>query len=132
MNLKPPFPTDNIYKFYALFGLALFITSILSILYITNVTNEIVFQNAVEYEKIKNDPHPNAVDLIKKKVIERKVEIAKSDKDFESRAVGVLAGVAVLLMLYGFHRWHTVIQPKQDELLELQIKKAKLELRRRK
>jgi len=42
MESKIPLPTDNIYKFYALFGLLLFITSGLTVVWNSNTTNETI------------------------------------------------------------------------------------------
>jgi hypothetical protein len=39
-----------------------------------------------------------------------------------------MGGIGLYLLGMGFYRWHTIIQPKQDKLFDLQIEKAALEL----
>ncbi|CAC9587217.1 hypothetical protein [uncultured Gammaproteobacteria bacterium] len=56
MDNRIPLPTDNIFKFYALFGLLLVIFGIGSTLYVGKTTNDLVFEIAVEYQTLKADP----------------------------------------------------------------------------
>jgi len=49
MESKIPLPTDNIYKFYALFGLMLLITVPLFINWISNITKENLYRLVKEY-----------------------------------------------------------------------------------
>ncbi len=56
MENRIPLPTDNIFKFYAMFGLLLVIFGIGSILFVSRSTNDLVFEVAVEYETLKADP----------------------------------------------------------------------------
>lgn len=128
MESKIPLPTDNIYKFYALFGLLLFITGIASLVYTQKTTNALLFDAIVTYEELDKKEHPSAVEVKKKELLQRQMEIAVADKDLFTKALGGLIGIAICLMSVGFWRWHTVVQPKQDELLDLQIQKAKHDL----
>ena len=128
MENKIPLPTDNIFKFYALFGLMLLITSIAGSLYLNKSTNEFLFQNAIELEALDLIEKPSALEKTKRDLLERKLKIAIEDKKFLLNALGVIIGISIGLMIYGFHRWHTRIQPLQDELLELQIKKTRREM----
>ncbi len=50
MESKIPIPTDNIYKFYALFGLVILISCIAAFLYVYSSTNELIFKKAIEYQ----------------------------------------------------------------------------------
>ena len=128
MESKIPLPTDNIYKFYALCGLLLFITGVASVVYMQKTTNALLFDAIVAYEELDNKEHPSATEIKKKEVLERQMKIAVSDKDFFTNALGCLLGISICLMGIGFWRWHTVIQPKQDELIDLQIQKAKQDI----
>ena len=128
MENKIPLPTDNIFKFYALFGLMLFVTSLAGSLYLTKSTNALLFQGAIELEGLNLIEKPSSLEKTKKDLLERKLEIAIEDKKFLRQALGVLIGLSIGLMIYGFHRWHTKIQPLQDELLALQIKKTRREM----
>ena len=77
----PP-PTDNIYKFYALFGLILFIFDFSSVMYINKSTNEFAFEAIIDHAALdaieKRTPKQEAI----KVAIERKVEIAATNKSF--------------------------------------------------
>src|SRR5580658_8444623 len=101
-----PLPTDNIYKFYALFGLLLFIFSIGLCFYLGHATNDLLFQTIIEQETLKEIPNPSQAEKTKEQVLQRKIEIAVQDRTFDTRALGALGGVALVLMVYGFRKWH--------------------------
>jgi hypothetical protein len=128
MENKIPIPTDNIYKFYSLFGLALFIFCFGAIIHINSSTNEFMFSAAIEQKTLESIEKPTATDIAKKNGIEKRVEIAISDKNFFLYSLGCLAGIAISLMVYGFYKWHNEIQPIQDETARLQLEKLKLEV----
>jgi hypothetical protein len=128
MENNIPLPTDSIYKFYALFGLLLFIFSIGSTIYISRSTNDLVFTSAIEYETLKAIEKPTSVEIAKRVGIEKRVEIAPADKKFFLYSLGVIAGLATFAMIYGFTKRHRDIQPIQDETARLQFEKLKLEV----
>ena len=128
MENKIPIPTDNIYKFYALFGLVLFVFSIGSILYVVRSTNDIGFQATLEITSVNQIEKPSQVDLVKKQFLQRRLDVALEDRRFCEAALRILASLSIPLILYGFWRWHTKIQPAQDELMELQLKKLRHEV----
>ena len=129
METRIPLPTDNIYKFYALFGLLLFILSFGIAITTTHTTNNLIFQTVVELETINSLPTLSRIEKIKKQVIERKLEIVKSDKEFYEYASYVLVVIGTLMTLFGFDRWHKQIQPVQDEITKLQLEKLRAEVR---
>lgn len=128
MESRIPLPTDNIYKFYALFGLLLAIFSVGASLYVNNSTNELLYEIAVDYETLKADPARSPSQEAHFKVLQSKLEISKNNKAFYIMALGVVAGIGVLMMCYGFRKWHTEVQPTQDEIARLSVKKLKQEL----
>jgi hypothetical protein len=123
-----PLPTDNIYKFYALFGLLLFIFSGSGSIYTTNKTNELVFQTAIDIEAIKQIERPSPVDLTRIAVLQRRQEIVLADAKAAQRACYSFLALGVLLMVIGFSIWQAKIQPVQDEIAELQLEKLRLEV----
>jgi hypothetical protein len=123
-----PLPTDNIYKFYALFGLLTIIFCISATIYINHSTNELVFASTIEYEALKTIEKPTSVEAARIKVIEKKVEMALSDKQFFKYSISILLGLALFAMCYGFWKWHREVQPIQDEILRLQLEKLRKEL----
>jgi hypothetical protein len=128
MENRVPLPTDNVYKFYALFGLLLVIFALSAGIYTTKTTNDQMFVAIVELEELESIATPSPKELAKRAVIERQMELAKSDRQvfyWGGIALGVMGAIG---MMFGFERWHSVIQPKQDELVELQLMKLRHEV----
>lgn len=129
MENKIPVPTDNIFKFYALFGLMLFIFGAGSIIFVNHSTNELVFQSSIELGGLRQIQNLSPTDAAKKQVLEKRLEIASSDRKFFTWALGVLLSVGTILMYCGFRAWHTKVQPVQDEMMRLQLEKLRYEVR---
>jgi hypothetical protein len=129
MQNRIPLPTDNIYKFYALFGLILFIFGFSSMIFLNKSTNDLVYKTVISVEALESIDKRSPIQEAELAIIKKKQKIALSDKQFFLYCIGCLIGGALLLMYYGFHRWHTKIQPLQDELTELTVKKLRNELR---
>lgn len=128
MENKIPLPTDCIYKFYALFGLLIFIFCIGSVLYLTRSTNELLFTSIIESEALKVIEKPTSAEIAKLQGTEKRVEIALADKKFFLGALGVIAAGGIFSMMYGFIKWHREIQPIQDEMALLQLAKLRHEV----
>jgi hypothetical protein len=129
MHSRVPLPTDNIFKFYALFGLLISIFCLSSIIFVNKTTNELVFHTIVEQETLNVVMQPTVTQQAKKIVLQRKLEIALADKLFFQIAAGIFLFAGGYLTYYGFKRWHTEIQPLQDEITRLSIQKLKKDLR---
>jgi hypothetical protein len=128
MESNIPLPTDNIYKFYALFGLLLFVFSIGSTLYLGRTANEIIFQTYLEEESIKQIANPTSLDQAKKLADDKRREIAISNRTWGIRLLSGVSTVGILLMAYGFWKWHREVQPVQDEMAKLQLEKLRHEV----
>ncbi len=128
MENRIPLPTDNIYKFYALFGLLLIIFGIGATLYVNKTTNDLVFETGVEYEILKADPVRTPKQEIRYQLLQRKLEIAGKDKKSFLIGLSFLIGIGVFMVGYGFKKWHLEIQPVQDEIARLNLKKLKQEV----
>lgn len=128
MENRVPLPTDNIYKFYALFGLLLTIFSISAMLYVNQSTNDLAFEVAVEYETLKADPMRSVADEIRFKVLERKLEIAGLNKKTFMICLFVVIAAGGIMVWYGFKKWHTEVQPVQDEIARLNLLKLRQEV----
>lgn len=127
MESRIPLPTDNIYKFYALFGLLLAIFASGALLYVNQSTNNLIYEIAVEYEVLKHIPENARIipEAVRFEVLNNKREIAKKDKAFFFICISVIMTIATCMVWYGFSRWQRVIQPMQDEITCLNIKKLK-------
>jgi len=128
MESRIPLPTDNIYKFYALFGLLVFIFSIGGVIAVQRSTNDFMYKSLIDLEAVKSLEKPTAADTIKKQLLERLIDVAKSDKDYFNNSLSGLAAVGFFLMGFGFFKWHREIQPLQDEMLSLQVAKLRREV----
>jgi hypothetical protein len=128
MESRIPVPTDNIFKFSALFGLLLFVFACGSLLYMNATSNATIMVSIPELEALKELADPSRSDKAKIAILERKIEITKTDRNFYSIAIGGLLLVAVVAMVYGFQRWHSQIQPVLDETAKVQLEIAKLQL----
>jgi len=128
MQNNIPVPTDNIFKFYALFGLLLFVFSCGSFLYVNQATNDALVGGIIELETLKQIEKPSHVESTKIAVLGKKIEITKTNEDFYLKAIGVLAGLAMMAMGYGFFKWHTEVQPVLDNSAKIQFEISKLQL----
>ena len=128
MESRVPIPTDNIYKFYALFALAALISAFAGALYLNKSTNEVVLQIVPELLTLTGITKPSDQQVALKQLREKQLATAKADKDFLLGVISVIVVTSTIFMVVGFSHWHNVIQPKQDRLLDLQIEKAALEL----
>jgi hypothetical protein len=128
MQNNIPLPTDNIYKFYALFGLLLFIFAVGATLYVNNSTNNLLVDSVVELESLKIIENPTAVESAKRQLLEQRIEVTLEDKEFYKKALAALSALGFWLMGYGFWKWHREIQPIQDEIARLQRDKLRSEV----
>ena len=130
MDSRVPLPTDNVFKFYALFGLFLISFSLGLGVYVTNHTNDIVVDSLIEVEKINGMPEPTREVQVRKAVFERKKEIALSDRNAWSIFEGILLAIGGCCAFYGFRRWHKEIKPVIDETAKIQLEILKLQLQK--
>ena len=128
MDSKIPVPTDNVFKFYALFSLLVLVFSMGAVLYVNKTTNATVMAALVEIETLKQEKAPSPPQQIKKAVLERQFEIAKSEKRIFLVVLAVLISGSGWGMYYGFKKWHTELQPVIDETAKVQLEIAKLQL----
>jgi hypothetical protein len=128
MESKIPLPTDNIFKFYALSALLIFISAFGAMLYQTEKTNNLIFSTYVEQATLNEQVKPSASVQAQKLMLEKKLELALADKQFFRWLLSLVAGAAFWAGVYGFIRWHRHVQPKLDEAQSIQIEIAKLNL----
>jgi len=128
MESKIPLPTDNIYKFYALFALFVFIFSVGAILYVNQTHNDRVLILYPELEALKKSEDLPPRDQTRRDLLERLLEVQKADLKFYKNTLGFLSGLAFWGMMFGFWRWHRDVQPRIDEANRVQLEIAKLQL----
>ncbi|MES9901110.1 MAG: hypothetical protein ABW168_00340 [Sedimenticola sp.] len=128
MENRVPLPTDNIFKFYSLFGLLLVIFSIGAVIFVSKSTNDLVVEIAVEYKILEADPIRTLSQETRFQILQRQLEVAIKNKHFFLSSLGVVILIGIIMMGYGFRKWHTEIQPLQDEMARLCLKKLQREL----
>lgn len=129
MQSRVPLPTDNIYKFYAIFGLLLFLACTYAFVNIQQSFNEKAFKRHVELKTLQDIKKPNATQLATKEILEKQAKIDSSDKKFFINSVAFFISAAISLMIFGFYQWHTKIQPLQDEALKRSLDKVEMEIK---
>jgi hypothetical protein len=129
MQSKVPLPTDNIYKFYSLFGLFLFLSCVYVFVNLHQDYNQKAFKRYLESETLRSLKSLDATQIATKNILEMQNKIDASDKKFFLQIIGGVLGISLLLMGYGFHQWHTKIQPQQDKAIEKNLEKLDLEIR---
>lgn len=126
MDSKIPLPTDNIYKFLALFGLVVMVSSMTLLIYTNQTTNQKLWDSAEALYDLDTSKDPHKEERIKQEL--KKVEIITSDKTFFRYSLAIVFGIGGLISWKGFWKWHKEIQPLHDEMLLLQKEKLQLEV----
>jgi hypothetical protein len=128
MESKIPLPTDNIYKFVALFSLVLLISSFGAIIVATNSANAVVFEHWVELETLQAQEKLSVEQTSRLKALERKIEVTISDKKTFIQLSGAGAAFGLFGIIFGFGYWHKKIQPLADQMAVTQLELARLQL----
>lgn len=123
-----PIPTDHVYKFYALCGLSIAISSLIALIYLIDRYNERIEKNYLQWEILNRMDNLSQEDEVRKSVLKAKLDVDRLDRSAIPWALGSIGGVGGAMMLLGFIPWHKTLQRNQDKLLELQIKKIEREI----
>lgn len=130
MDSRVPLPTDNIYKFYALFGLVLLIFGVGAMLVLNRNTNAFMAQALLDLEAVKVLDQPSPVEQTRRALLERQMVVARDDKNHLTWLLAFLVALGFWGSIYGFFVWHRRIQPIEDELRALQRDKLRLEVKK--
>jgi len=129
MHSKIPLPTDNIYKFYALFGLMLLISSMALFVINYSTYQQRSFDRFLELSVLIKLKELTPQQLTLKEMYQAQAVVDKSDKKTYLYCISVFITLSLFLMFYGFLKWHRNIQPLQDLLIKKQIEKIELEIK---
>ena len=130
MTPSLPIPTDNIYKFACLFGLALIIVSIFSFVSVYNASldRRIKYAEVVislEAKELRNKGEENILALNKKLI-----DVSKVNENFANSVIGSVLAVGILLSFFGARQWYQKIQHRDDILAQLQLEKLEVEIQK--
>jgi hypothetical protein len=123
-----PIATDNIYKFAALFGLVMMISWIVAVLYLLKINYEFGVENINEYELLKVKTDLTQAESIRKDALEQILRLRSVGTKVFMWSLNILFLVGIGICYWGFRSWYKKVQPKQDELVNLQIEKMKREI----
>ncbi|WP_021027183.1 hypothetical protein [Comamonas sp. B-9] len=134
---RVPVPTDNIYKFIALFSLVVLVFSSWQMISVTTASNAIVIKNFPEIEELKSLDMRTRAQEAKLAVLEREMEVVINDRKVYVNILIFFTVSAIFGIIYGFWIWRRDIQPMVDaqnkaqlELLQLQVEQLRLENKR--
>lgn len=123
-----PVPTDNLYKFACLFGLALIISGIFAYaqIYTSSLDRKIKHSEAVI--ELESKPDRSKSDEDRLLLNRRLIDVTHSNEKFAYNAIAVVFAFGILLSAYGAVKWRRYVQTRDDRLAELQLQKLDLEL----
>lgn len=130
MQPSVPIPTDNIYKFACLFGLALIVSAIFSFVasYSSSLDRKVRYMEIVIPLEAKTEKSKTEEDLL---AMNRKlISVTKENEQAATVAISAVLVAGLLLSLYGATRWHQIVQKRDDQLAELQLRKLAAEVAR--
>ncbi|ART48327.1 hypothetical protein [Acidovorax carolinensis] len=123
-----PIPTDNIFKFACLFGLALIVSSIFGFvsIYTSSLDRKVKYSEtviALEAKEQKTKAESDLLDLTKKLI-----DVTKSNERTANSVIGVSVFFGILLSAYGALMWYLAVQKRDDKLVALQLEKMEIEI----
>lgn len=123
-----PVPTDNIYKFACLFGLALIVSSVLAFVstYTSSLDRKIRYSEIIiplEAKAQRSKTEEDILDMNRKLI-----EVTKSNEKFAQSLIGGLLCLGIVLSAYGASQWYKVIQRRDDKFAALQQRKLEAEI----
>ena len=130
MQPNVPIPTDNIYKFACLFGLALIVSAIFSFVasYSSSLDRKVRYMEIVIPLEAKTEKSKTEEDLL---AMNRKlISVTKENEQAATVAISAVLVAGLLLSLYGATKWHQIVQKRDDQLAELQLRKLAAEVAR--
>lgn len=128
MESKIPLPTDNLYKFLALFSLLILLSGFGLVFNSTEKTNATIFEHWTELESLQAVEKPTVEQKSRLEVLERKIEVAISDKVF-FRWVSILMVLGGIFgVIAGFGHWFRRTQRDADQMSKIQLETARLQL----
>lgn len=134
---RVPVPTDNIYKFIALFSLVVLVFSFWQVISVTTASNAIVIKNYPEIVELQSLEVRTLAQEAKLAVLEREKEVVVNDRKLFVNILSWVIAFAFYGIIYGFWVWRREIQPMVDaqnkaqlELLQLQVEQLRLENQR--
>ncbi|THF64660.1 hypothetical protein E6C76_11435 [Pseudothauera nasutitermitis] len=128
MQPSIPIPTDNIYKFACLFGLALIVSAIFSfvLVYSSSFDRKVKYSESIIPLEAKADRTKTEEDLLA--LNKKLIEVTLSNESTASHVIAVTLTFGIAFSVFGATRWHQTVQQRDDQLAELQLRKITAEV----
>jgi hypothetical protein len=128
MQSSIPIPTDNIYKFSCLFGLALIVSGVFSFVtsYNSSLDRKVKYMEAI----IPLEAKPERTKVEEDFLImnHQLIALTKDNEKTNIAAISILLAAGLLLSTYGAVKWKNIVQKRDDQLAELQLRKLSAEV----
>jgi hypothetical protein len=123
-----PIPTDNIYKFICLFGLALIVSSLFSFvsLYSSSLESKINYDKLIIPLEAKE--HRSAEENKLLTLYKNVIQLTKKNEETADSAIGGAIAVGMLVSALGAVLWYNTIQKRDDKLGAAQLEKLEIEI----
>jgi hypothetical protein len=125
MTPSVPLPTENLYKFVCMLGLALVISCVAAhvVLHGSQLSQKVqLLTEIADLEAVK--PLPEQKLALKRQVL----EVIVADEKTYRLALGVILGLGVVMIWAGGTKWYRDVQLRDDEVARLQLEKLTLEV----
>lgn len=129
-NLNPP--TDNIYKFFCILGLILFISSFASIFYVSETSFNKEVKYIIDMQPIKYKTEHNIPltinETFKLENSQDLLSITKSETKIKIIVISIFSGFCLALFFWSLKIWYSKIQYRDDAIADFQKQKIEKEL----
>lgn len=132
MQPRIPLPTDNIYKFYALFGLLIILTTSTMFFIRLGYYNTMAFDRYIPIKTLELKKELNPHEKMEFFLLQERRKLATVNKEFEMSLYVIFFIFGWVIAISGFYHWQREIQPKLDKLLDLQIRSLEVDLQEQK
>lgn len=123
-----PIPTDNIYKFSCLFGLTLIVSAIFAFVssYSSSLDRKVRYSEIVIPLEAK--PNRTKAEDALLEMHKKLIAVTRENEKAANSAIALVLAFGVLLSGYGATRWHELVQRRDDQLADLQLRKLAAEV----
>jgi hypothetical protein len=123
-----PLPTDNIYKFTCLLGVAIILAGLAATYGVYNEALSVKARLISEISQLQSEaassPRHHDELALKNKLL----DVTKNNEQMYVWIIGGAMALGVVLIAFGATRWYRIVQVRDDRIAELQLRKLELEV----
>ena len=128
MTPSIPLPTDNLYKFLCLFGLALMLASVYAFVALYSNSLERVETYSKLVIELQANTSPTEVEKDRLTLAKAMLKVTTENRLAGTWGFALTLGLGLFMGLLGGMLWHSRIQVRDDEVATLQLEKLRLEV----